>query len=524
MYPAKAPFPVYCHDCWFSDNWDPMRYGRDYDFSKNFFAQFDELQQVVPRIALQVENMANSDYSNQALECKNCYLVISALGNEDSMFSYRLLYSRNVLDSFAITKCEIVYQGLMGRESSNIFFSRGFADSHELYFCEEPRGSQYCFMSANLRRGSYVFRGERLTKEEYKKRFKDVDFGSHEATGKLKEEFAAMAEKAIHPHGTFKNVVNTTGNAIVNAKNCRYCFHGSNIENCHYCFLVDDAKDCMDMNNGGHGMELVYEMNTVGAAAFNSKFCSDAWPDVINLTYCDSCRSRARNLFGCISLRAKEYCILNKQYTKEEYEALIPKIIEQMNSMPYVDKKGRIYKYGEFFPAELSPFPYNDSMAQDFFKLTADEVRTQGFRWVETPKSVNATIMPEALPDNIKDIENRITKEIVGCAHAGKCNDRCTVGFRVTPREMVFYKKYNLPLPRLCPNCRHFERLGRINPLNLWRRKCQCAGKTSESGDYGNLAMHFHNEEHCPNEFETSYAPGRSEIVYCESCYNSEVA
>ncbi len=28
----------------------------------------------------------------------------------------------------------------------------------------------------------------------------------------------------------------------------------------------------------------------------------------------------------------------------------------------------------------------------------------------------------------------------------------------------------------------------------------------------------------CPNEFETSYAPERPEIVYCEKCYQQEVA
>ena len=28
----------------------------------------------------------------------------------------------------------------------------------------------------------------------------------------------------------------------------------------------------------------------------------------------------------------------------------------------------------------------------------------------------------------------------------------------------------------------------------------------------------------CKNEFETSYAPDRPEIVYCEQCYNEEVA
>ena len=81
----------------------------------------------------------------------------------------------------------------------------------------------------------------------------------------------------------------------------------------------------------------------------------------------------------------------------------------------------------------------------------------------------------------------------------------------------------NLALPRLCPNCRHYQRLKQRNPLKLWHRKCTCAGQKDDKGIYQNTAKHFHDNNHCTNEFETSYAPERLEIVYCEQCYNSEV-
>src|SRR3990167_8842209 len=83
----------------------------------------------------------------------------------------------------------------------------------------------------------------------------------------------------------------------------------------------------------------------------------------------------SNNLFACIGLRNKSYCILNKQYTKEEYEKLVPRIIEHMNTMPYIDKKGRVYKYGEFFTPELSPFAYNETVAQDYFPITEKEAK-----------------------------------------------------------------------------------------------------------------------------------------------------
>ncbi len=94
----------------------------------------------------------------------------------------------------------------------------------------------------------------------------------------------------------------------------------------------------------------------------------------------------------------------------------------------------------------------------------------------------------------------------------------------------------NLPLPRLCPNCRHYERLKYRNPLKLWKRVCACNGQMANSSAvanamadkkgqmvYKNTITHFHGDNKCPNEFETSFSPDRPEIVYCESCYNSEV-
>ena len=93
----------------------------------------------------------------------------------------------------------------------------------------------------------------------------------------------------------------------------------------------------------------------------------------------------------------------------------------------------------------------------------------------------------------------------------------------IIPQELEFYRKMNLPLPRLCPNCRHYQRIKQRNPLKLWHRKCMCGGRTSDSGIYKNTIEHFHGNNPCPNEFETTYNPNRSEIVYCEKCYLAEV-
>lgn len=65
IYSPDKPFKVYHQDFWWSDKWDAMEYGRDFDFSKSFFEQFQELNHTVPTQAIYLDNrMENSDYCN----------------------------------------------------------------------------------------------------------------------------------------------------------------------------------------------------------------------------------------------------------------------------------------------------------------------------------------------------------------------------------------------------------------------------------------------------------------------------
>ena len=191
----------------------------------------------------------------------------------------------------------------------------------------------------------------------------------------------------------------------------------------------------------------------------------------------------------------------------------MPKIIDHMNEMPYVDSLGREYKYGSTFPLDMNAFAYNETIAQELFPISREEAEKHGYKWVEPePKKHTVTLEGKNVPDSILEIDERILKEVIGCAHEGKCAHQCTGAFKITQRELDFYKRFGAPIPQLCPNCRHFERLAIRNPIKLWKRQCMCDKN------------HSHHTGKCTNEFETSYASDRKEIVYCEQCYNSEVA
>ena len=40
-------------------------------------------------------------------------------------------------------------------------------------------------------------------------------------------------------------------------------------------------------------------------------------------------------------------------------------------------------EWGEFFPTELSAFGYNETVAQEYFPMTEEEVKKQRWKWYD---------------------------------------------------------------------------------------------------------------------------------------------
>jgi hypothetical protein len=354
---------------------------------------------------------------------------------------------------------------------------------------------------------------KQLSKEEYNHRLAELDLTDYKIILELKKNFKELYLKSLHRFAIHIKTVNSIGDNLEGTKNCKFCFDAKgNIEDCKYShWLEKDVKDGYDSGPGIGLAELTYEIFDTGIGNYRNLFTSVVYSSN-EIEYCFNCYG-CSNLFGCLGLRNKKYCILNKQYSKDEYEKLVSKIKQQMMNIPYVDKNKIIYKYGEFFPVELSPFAYNETVAQDYFPKTKEKILKEGYKWRE--RQVNeykATIKAKDLPDKLNDVSDEIIREIIECENVNENNIYCRKAFKVIEDELNLYKKLKVPLPHLCFFCRHRERLKMRNPMKLWHRKCMC-DKTS----------HFHGNNNCDIEFETSYSPDRPEIIYCEKCYQQEV-
>ena len=176
IYSANKPYKVYCHECWWGDDWDFASYGRDFDFSRPFFEQFSELQKEVPRIALLNKRSVNSEYTNHSGDNKNAYLSFSTWFSEDIQYSAFIFYSRDCMDcNYIYKKGERLYEVNDSRTSYQCQYGMFLRDCSNCYYCYDCHGCNECFMSSSLRNKSYVFKNRQYTREEYMEQIKNMN-------------------------------------------------------------------------------------------------------------------------------------------------------------------------------------------------------------------------------------------------------------------------------------------------------------------------------------------------------------
>ena len=519
LFPQESGVKVYSEAEWWSDEWEALLYGREYDFSKPFFEQFNELSKLVPRYNLDVIRMVRSDYSGNASDLKDCYLIFNSNNSENSMYGLAIDNSRNCIDNCYLNKCEKTYETFFSNSCYKVYFSSECNEYNNVWFSKNCIGCNDCIGCVNLRNKSYHIFNQKYSKEEYediKATFKlDSYSGIKSVKAKARELWKKFPNKFTHGVKNFES----TGVYVSESKNVKDSYLIKGGENLRYCQYVQvpTNKECYDICVWGQGNELCYENCVCGEGVYNVRFCTECWPNVQNLEYCQYCKSSS-DCFGCVGLRNKKYCIFNVQYTKEEYEILREKIIKHMTDMPYQDFKGSTYTYGEFFPPEFSPYGYNNTIANEHIPLTKDEAISNGFSWIESSlNKYSTTIQAEDLPDSIHDVTDGILKEIIECNETGQA-------YRIMPEELQFLRQEQLPLPRTSLDARSVERLSLLLKNKTYVRQCDCNCDASINGVYKNFTSHnSHQEGRCQNKFITGYNPENNDIVYCESCYQQEV-
>ncbi|MBI2631217.1 hypothetical protein HYW73_03340 [Candidatus Nomurabacteria bacterium] len=480
--PENARFPIYTSHEWWGDNWEPMSFGQEYDPTKPFFTQLKELQEKVPRAHQIGRKNYACDWSEDTWESKNIYLSRAIWKCENLSYCYRVLTSK---DSFDLVYCfdmQKSYNCLFCHSSFNLNFSENSRDCIDSYFLFDCRNCQDCVMSWNLRNKRYCIRNQQYTKDEYEKELAEFNFGSYKKLNSYKIEFENILKNdAIHRENFNIKITNSSGNYMTNCDKCKNVFSWENSQNCLNCIRGLNAKDSIDQaftwnteNSGNNGtVDGGYQIKH--SAHSVAKYSE----------YLDNCID-VENCFGCIGLRKKKYCILNRQYTKEEYEKLKNKIISDMGD-----------EYGEFLPYSVGICDYNLSAGVLYFpKTTKEEIVEQGGYWSEEDFSSKDGILSTELTDEMKDTDSSVCGQALICPIT-------RYRFNISQSEFEFHKNRNFALPR-----EHFD-----------RRMLEPARKmvVLKSSPYKCF--------YCKKDIMAYYPPewGYQKIA-CEECYKQHIA
>ena len=484
MYSPDKTAPVYDFHEWYGDKWQATDYGVDFDFSRTFHDQIIELSRKVPNLSRSAHvNNVNSDYINSGGGLKNCYLVFDCNTLEDCLYVTKTKKSQMCLDTLDTLSCEHCYECITCDGCFDVSFSLYCSGCRVSAFLRNCYNCQNCLLCVNLSNREYCIKNVQYSKEAYEASVQKY----REELLKNRNEVTKFWSQYPHPHLHIIMGEGCSGDSIVSSKNCQNSFNVRTSEDLTYCVDLFDTMDSMDISTFGGNLRLSYEGVSVGLNVERALFCSGAIENDFDVIYSFHCRNSSY-LFGCVGILNKSYCILNKQYTKEAYEALVPRIIAHMRSTG---------EWGEFFNPDVSLFGYNETVAQEYFPMTKEEALKQGFNWsdYEAPfPQATKTLPAHLLPARIEDIPDDILNWAIICEVTGK-------PFRIVKAELEFYRKHKLPIPHRHPDQRHLDRMALRNPRKLFERTC----------------------DKCQENMQTTYTPERPEKVYCEQCYNKEV-
>jgi hypothetical protein len=450
-------------------------YYREYDFDKSFFENFQWLMDIFPfEHIFHFENNENSDFADSVFGAKNTYLSF-IVGFESENVAYSALcYNNihNIYNSFlACIHSSNVYMSWGVNESHNVFYSRYITNSANIWFSTNLIGCHECIGCDNLENQKYMINNVAYSTEEYNAK-KDEILSD-------KKSFDTIYAHIKKREGRNFWSENVDGDYIIKSSNIEQGSWLVNIHDSRNVVVANGDKwsryfyDAFDVGmNSEHfyGVMWAWGLPT-GAAHLYSSMQITSSTFIYYSQYMENCH----HCFGCIGLKNKSYCILNKQYSKEEWESLAEKIFETMEA------DGSL---GKFFPANMNPFYFNDTVAylvDDSF--TKEEVEKEGFLWRDSPikvdipewleviktselgkfewfRTVSVIARNEAIQESdaldrhtpfhsVRDDENTIQEWYIDPSILDKViTDEKGNYYRIIKMEYDFLMKHGLPLPR----------------------------------------------------------------------------
>lgn len=176
IYSPDKPYKVYDQKFRRSDQWDPMDYGRGFDFSKNFTENFRELMKEVPRWGMIItSDVENSPYTNYTASSRDIYMCSDVYESQYIMYSHTIKNLTLCMDSLELKQSDHSYWCTFSTNLHKCYytdFCSFCTDSFYLSYCANLNNSMYCVGISNK---SFCILNKQYSQDEYKNAIKNIN-------------------------------------------------------------------------------------------------------------------------------------------------------------------------------------------------------------------------------------------------------------------------------------------------------------------------------------------------------------
>jgi len=409
------------------------------DFLQDFSKLFTHTQ--LPPIIQAFEN-TNCEFADHVYGAKNAYLsFMVAYNSENILYSYHIKENCiNILNSvMARNGSNNVYFGMGIINGYNIFFSKFIFDSSDIRFSTNLMWCSECLFCNNLQNQSYCIENKQYTKEEYMQQ--------KEKLLRQKERFLWWYLKLPVEWDNFASI-DAHGSFVIESEQAENSYMWYHLKNTRNTVLVwgtwwvKNAFDALVWWSPSAGD--CYGTCHCGGNSMNaySTYCLFGW---CTNSYYSYFLEACSNCLGCIGLKNKSFCILNTQYTKEEWFEKANEIFAQMD---------KDWTLGKYLPATMNPFYFNDTLAyliddtftkeevtKEWYLRRDEEIKVDVPAWAEVIGSKDFASYQWFNDKGEREIDPKILKKVI--------KDEKWNIYRIIPMELEFLQKYSLPLPEI---------------------------------------------------------------------------
>ncbi len=418
---------------WFAKDFETVF--QDYQSSVPFIDQLYQLRRTIPVSASQNYEEAENSICFNSWGDQNSYFVtgsktkdtLFAAGSFNVESSAEICLSQSVTSSFHVVHSERIHQ------SRFIFESRDCLNSSFLFDC---RNCEFCFGATNKRNKKYLFFNEQLTESDWKACMAEINLGSRRSLQKLKNRFDGLMQSAVWPENFNEKADKSVGEYLTNCLDCRYVFYGLNGAQHNFWGAFNIGKS----EGNAFTADAVDGSENYCASGSTCRRCFFS----VALSRCQSCEFSmecydCENCFGCVGLRHKKFCILNKQYDEVTYWTLVDQIKTQMM------KQG---EYGQPIPAKFAPVYFPESAASKLY-LADDQFGQQAQAQMFDPESEGAIGQELMAAKEVKEISELPdeAKDLTGWASVPLYDPVFKRRFSLLAPEVALYQELNIAPP-----------------------------------------------------------------------------